>query len=159
MQKSVLVAIDRLVKHKKYDRTLRRSTKLMVGLAVARFVLRAVQAMLPVSVCLESSVFTLLQRCIRLPLSLPWTCPTTMQAHDEGDDCGIGDTVRIRGCRPLSKNKAFVVTDVLFKARVLDSSAAAKIAAERSHSGQQASSSVGSSFAASAITSQDTTNS
>ena len=30
MQKSVLVAVDRLVKHKKYDRLLRRTTKLMV---------------------------------------------------------------------------------------------------------------------------------
>ena len=31
MQKSVLVAIDRLVRHKKYDRVLRRTTKLMVS--------------------------------------------------------------------------------------------------------------------------------
>jgi hypothetical protein len=30
MQKSVLVAVDRLVKHKKYDRILKRTTKLMV---------------------------------------------------------------------------------------------------------------------------------
>ena len=31
MQKSVLVAIDRFVKNKKYDRVLKRTTKLMVG--------------------------------------------------------------------------------------------------------------------------------
>lgn len=31
MQKSVLVAIDRLVRQKKYDRILRRTTKLMVS--------------------------------------------------------------------------------------------------------------------------------
>ena len=30
MQKSVLVAVDRLVKLKKYDKTIRRTTKLMV---------------------------------------------------------------------------------------------------------------------------------
>lgn len=31
MQKSVLVGIDRLVRHKKYDRVLKRTTKLMVS--------------------------------------------------------------------------------------------------------------------------------
>lgn len=30
MQKSVLVAVDRLVRHKKYDRVIKRTTKLMV---------------------------------------------------------------------------------------------------------------------------------
>ena len=36
-------------------------------------------------------------------------------AHDETNACKIGDTVRIRECRPISKNKRFeVVTgDVL----------------------------------------------
>ncbi len=31
MQKSVLVAVERFVKNEKYDRVLRRTTKLMVG--------------------------------------------------------------------------------------------------------------------------------
>lgn len=31
MQKSVLVAVDRVVRNKKYDRVLRRTTKLMVS--------------------------------------------------------------------------------------------------------------------------------
>ena len=30
-------------------------------------------------------------------------------AHDEANACKIGDTVRIRECRPLSKNKRFEV--------------------------------------------------
>ncbi|MFN4284151.1 MAG: 30S ribosomal protein S17 [Alphaproteobacteria bacterium] len=30
-------------------------------------------------------------------------------AHDETNACKIGDTVRIRECRPLSKNKRFEV--------------------------------------------------
>lgn len=30
MQKSVLVAVDRMVKHKKYDRIIKRTSKLMV---------------------------------------------------------------------------------------------------------------------------------
>ncbi|HEY4136368.1 MAG TPA: 30S ribosomal protein S17 [Alphaproteobacteria bacterium] len=30
-------------------------------------------------------------------------------AHDETNACKIGDTVRIRECRPISKNKRFEV--------------------------------------------------
>ena len=30
-------------------------------------------------------------------------------AHDETNSCKIGDTVRIRECRPISKNKRFEV--------------------------------------------------
>ena len=36
MQKSVLVAIDRFVKNTKYDRVLRRTTKLMVSWTILR---------------------------------------------------------------------------------------------------------------------------
>lgn len=42
-----------------------------------------------------------------------------MQAHDEKDECNIGDLVRIHSCRPLSKHKSFTVTEILRKARVL----------------------------------------
>lgn len=42
MQKSVLVTIDRLVRHKKYDRVLRRTTKLMVREVVKRVLSKGV---------------------------------------------------------------------------------------------------------------------
>lgn len=32
-------------------------------------------------------------------------------AHDENNDCAIGDQVRIRECRPLSRRKNFEVID------------------------------------------------
>lgn len=35
------------------------------------------------------------------------------QAHDENNDARRGDVVRIRECRPLSKNKKFFVEEVL----------------------------------------------
>ena len=38
-------------------------------------------------------------------------------AHDEGNECGIGDTVRIMETRPLSKLKRWRVVSVLEKAR------------------------------------------
>jgi small subunit ribosomal protein S17 len=38
-------------------------------------------------------------------------------AHDEKNECGIGDTVRIIETRPLSKTKRWRVGEVLQKAR------------------------------------------
>lgn len=37
-------------------------------------------------------------------------------AHDEKNECNIGDKVEIRECRPLSKNKSWRVVKVLEKA-------------------------------------------
>lgn len=34
-------------------------------------------------------------------------------AHDEGNDCKIGDSVLIEECRPLSKRKSWRVVEVL----------------------------------------------
>ncbi len=38
-------------------------------------------------------------------------------AHDEENQCHIGDTVRIMETRPLSKNKRWRVTEVIEKAK------------------------------------------
>jgi len=38
-------------------------------------------------------------------------------AHDENNDCKLGDTVRIEETRPLSKLKRWRVTDVLERAK------------------------------------------
>ena len=46
------------------------------------------------------------------------------QAHDEDNECNIGDVVRIHSCRPLSKNKSFRVTEILQKAKIFDAQAA-----------------------------------
>lgn len=37
-------------------------------------------------------------------------------AHDEGNECGVGDTVRIIESRPLSKTKRWRVVETLTKA-------------------------------------------
>ena len=34
-------------------------------------------------------------------------------AHDEKDDCNIGDTVRIMETRPLSKNKCWRLVEII----------------------------------------------
>lgn len=39
----------------------------------------------------------------------------TFFAHDEAGACRVGDTVRIRECRPISKRKCWRVDEVLVK--------------------------------------------
>lgn len=63
MDKSVSVAIERLIKHSVYGKYIRRTTKVM--------------------------------------------------AHDENNECKIGDTVAIAECRPKSKKKAWSVVKVV----------------------------------------------
>ena len=38
-------------------------------------------------------------------------------AHDEKEECGIGDTVRIMETRPLSKNKRWRLVEIIEKAK------------------------------------------
>ena len=38
-------------------------------------------------------------------------------AHDEKNDCGIGDTVRIMETRPLSKNKRWRLVEIIERAK------------------------------------------
>ena len=63
MQKTIVVMVERTVKHPKYGKIMRRRSKL--------------------------------------------------HAHDENEQCNIGDTVRIRESRPLSKLKNWVLVDVI----------------------------------------------
>ncbi|MBU1367887.1 MAG: 30S ribosomal protein S17 [Bacteroidetes bacterium] len=38
-------------------------------------------------------------------------------AHDENNDCNIGDTVRIMETRPLSKNKCWRLVEIMERAK------------------------------------------
>ena len=67
MEKSVVVAVDRLFKHRLYGKTIRRTSKFM--------------------------------------------------AHDEQNECQVGDQVQIEETRPLSKRKRWLVAEILKKAR------------------------------------------
>ena len=40
-----------------------------------------------------------------------------LKAHDEANECGIGDTVRIAETRPLSKDKCWRVVEIIEKAK------------------------------------------
>jgi len=63
MQKTIVVQVERTVKHPKYGKIMRRRTKL--------------------------------------------------HAHDENQVCQIGNTVKIRESRPLSKTKNWVLVEVV----------------------------------------------
>ena len=66
MDKTVVVLVERLVKHKLYKKYIKRHTK--------------------------------------------------FSAHDENNECGIGDKVLITESRPLSKTKKFRVSKIIEKA-------------------------------------------
>ena len=42
---------------------------------------------------------------------------TKIKAHDEKNECGIGDTVRIMETRPLSKDKRWRLVEIIEKAK------------------------------------------
>lgn len=42
---------------------------------------------------------------------------TKFTAHDEANDCNIGDTVRIMETRPLSKNKRWRLVEIIERAK------------------------------------------
>jgi len=42
---------------------------------------------------------------------------TTFKAHDENNECKIGDKVKIMETRPLSKQKRFRLVEILDKAK------------------------------------------
>ena len=67
MDKSIVVLVERKVKHPKYGKFVKKSTKFM--------------------------------------------------AHDEKNECNIGDTVRIMETRPLSKNKCWRLVEIVERAK------------------------------------------
>lgn len=67
MEKSIVILVERKVKHPKYGKFVKKSTRFM--------------------------------------------------AHDEKNECNIGDTVRIMETRPLSKNKCWRLVEIIERAK------------------------------------------
>ena len=42
---------------------------------------------------------------------------TKLKAHDENNECGVGDTVRVIETRPLSKEKHWRLVEIIEKAK------------------------------------------
>lgn len=55
---------------------------------------------------------------VRHPLYKKYIKSTVrLKAHDEKNECGIGDTVRVMETRPLSKEKHWRVVSIIEKAK------------------------------------------
>lgn len=69
---------------------------------------------------MEKSIVVTIERKVKHPIYGKFVKRTTkLHAHDETNQCGIGDTVLIRECAPKSKNKTWTLVDVIEKAKTL----------------------------------------
>ena len=63
---------------------------------------------------MDKSVSVAVERLIRHPVYGKYIRRTSrIMAHDEGNECKIGDTVSIAECRPISRHKAWRVVSVV----------------------------------------------
>jgi small subunit ribosomal protein S17 len=80
--------------------------------------LRKTRIGLVVSNKMEKSIVVTVERKVKHPIYGKFVKTTTkFMAHDEKNDCGIGDTVLIMETRPLSKNKNWRLVEILERAK------------------------------------------
>jgi small subunit ribosomal protein S17 len=67
---------------------------------------------------MDKSITVLVERVVKHPVYGKYIKRSTkMMAHDEQNVCQEGDIVAITSCRPMSKNKAFKLVQVLESAK------------------------------------------
>ena len=67
---------------------------------------------------MEKSIVVLVERKVKHPLYGKFVKKSTkFMVHDEKNEAGIGDTVRIMETRPLSKNKCWRLVEIVEKAK------------------------------------------
>ena len=67
---------------------------------------------------MEKSITVVIDRKIKHPMYGKFVQKSTkFIAHDEKNDCNIGDTVRIMETRPLSKNKCWRLVEIIERAK------------------------------------------
>ncbi len=68
---------------------------------------------------MDKSIVVAIERFVKHPIYGKFVRKTTkLHAHDENNECGIGDTVEISECRPLSKTKSWTLVRVVEKAKI-----------------------------------------
>ncbi|TKB46542.1 30S ribosomal protein S17 [Ferrimonas sediminicola] len=66
---------------------------------------------------MDKSITVAIERKVKHPIYGKYVKRTTkVHAHDENNQCGIGDVVEIRECRPLSKTKSWTLVNIVEKA-------------------------------------------
>jgi small subunit ribosomal protein S17 len=67
---------------------------------------------------MDKSIVIKVERKVKHPLYGKFVKKSTkFMAHDEKNECNIGDTVRIMETRPLSKNKCWRLVEIVEKAK------------------------------------------
>ena len=71
-----------------------------------------------VSQKMDKCAIVAIERRMAHPLYRKYFKKTTkIMFHDENNECGIGDTVKIQECRPYSKNKKWRLVEIVEKAK------------------------------------------
>jgi small subunit ribosomal protein S17 len=80
--------------------------------------LRKVRVGRVVSNKMEKSCVIAVERKVKHPLYGKFMKKTTkLMVHDENNECGIGDTIKVMETRPLSKNKRWRLVEIVEKAK------------------------------------------
>ena len=67
---------------------------------------------------MDKSIIIRVERKVKHPIYGKFVKKSTkFTAHDETNDCNIGDTVRIMETRPISKNKCWRLVEILERAK------------------------------------------
>ncbi len=67
---------------------------------------------------MDKSILVAMERKVAHPIYKKYFKKTTkLMAHDEKNECGLGDTVKIMETRPLSKNKKWRLVEIVEKAK------------------------------------------
>lgn len=63
---------------------------------------------------MDKSITVLTERRVKHPVYGKFLSKSSkLHAHDENNECAIGDVVTIRECRPISKTKSWTLVEVV----------------------------------------------
>jgi small subunit ribosomal protein S17 len=80
--------------------------------------LRKTKTGLVTSSKMDKTITVAVERKVKHPIYGKFVKKTTkFHAHDEKNECGVGDTVKIMESRPLSKTKRWCLVEIVDKAK------------------------------------------
>ncbi len=69
----------------------------------------------------DKTIAVLIERRVRHPIYKKYIKQSTkVHAHDEKNECGLGDTVRVSESKPFSKTKSWALIEVIEKSVSID---------------------------------------
>ena len=67
---------------------------------------------------MQKSITVVIERKVKHPIYGKFVRKTSkLTAHDENNDCGIGDTVKVMETRPMSKSKRWRLVEIIERAK------------------------------------------